>query len=222
MWYSGWLKKLRERLQIPHEWTGDLSAVYWEGSPESAHPVREITMKGAQIETATTWPRGTLILISLRHQPPNGRCQQTLANLWSQVVGCEPGGLSIDFVFSSPAERRCLRRFLKALDRRLDQEPQGRPSDKSTARRADVGQPSERGQQSVLGGPPPLGGPQSKRGRPDGPGTASQFESNAPAKHKPGRQGQNEAMPARDTPKVIEVPKIKPGAQSEKKAQGIK
>ena len=145
MRYPGWLKRFRERLQIPREWSGDLSAVYWEGSPDCVHPVRQITMKGAHVETATTWPRGTMILINLRHRPQDERAEQAFAGLWSVVARSEPGGLWIDFVFSDPSERRKLRRFLRTLDATGGHEHKSEAEDEKTVWRARFIRRSERG-----------------------------------------------------------------------------
>ena len=117
MQLPAWLVRLSQRSQVSRVWIGDLSAIYWEGSPDSDHPVREITLNGAYIETATTWPSGTMILISLRYRPFTANPERSFANFWVEVTRSEPNGLWVSFVFSSASERRQFRRFLRALER---------------------------------------------------------------------------------------------------------
>ena len=116
MWYPEWLKRYRDRLETPKEWSGTLTAVYWEGTPECSHPVKEITIDGAQIITATIWPEGTMILVNLRYRPAGDGEERSFTNLWSVVTRVEPVGIRIEFMFSSPSEHREFRRFLRSLD----------------------------------------------------------------------------------------------------------
>ena len=116
MWCPKWLKQYREQLQVPRRWAGELSAVYWEGTPESNHPVEEISMKGAKVKTSTLWPPGTMILIALRHHQAGVSEEQCFTNLWSQVISSDKAGIDLAFAFETPTERRNFRRFLKSLE----------------------------------------------------------------------------------------------------------
>jgi len=90
-------------------------AVYWDGLPDSFHPVRDVSLGGAYIETPVDWSSGSLIRLNLiaqqDHNKPRG--PDIFRNLWSQVVRKTPDGFCVEFVFEDPTERKKLRRFLE-------------------------------------------------------------------------------------------------------------
>jgi PilZ domain-containing protein len=117
MHYPKWLKKFKNRRRSSRMRTDNLLAVYWEGLPDCSHPVREISLEGARIETAVSWTKGTLIRLNLASvqsgQP--ARPSESILNLWSRVVREIPEGFCVEFVFESRDERRQFMRFVRGL-----------------------------------------------------------------------------------------------------------
>jgi len=101
-----------------------MEAVYWDGSAKSSHPVREISLNGAMIETDVEWIEGTLILLSIRRIRPDGQAQDSAisAQLWCRVVRRTPKGFCVEFLLVSRNARRAFRRYLDANEVRPDGE----------------------------------------------------------------------------------------------------
>ena len=117
MRYPGWLKRFTDRRRSPRMRVDNLLAIYWEGLPDCSHPVRDISLEGARIETAVSWTERTLIRLNLASvqsgQP--ARPSDSILNIWSRVVRKIPEGFCVEFVFESREERRQFRRFVTGL-----------------------------------------------------------------------------------------------------------
>jgi Flp pilus assembly protein TadG len=94
---------------------GGLAVFYWTGGRSGAHPLREISLSGAVIETPDRYSRGTLIKLVLGFVPGADRSSGPAEplSLWARVVRQEAGALCVKFAFSNRNERDALRRLLE-------------------------------------------------------------------------------------------------------------
>lgn len=93
---------------------GDLVVFYWTGGRSGAHPVREISLSGAVIETPDRYSPGTLIQLALGRVTGVARASREESfNIWARVVRQEQGALCVKFVFADRNMRDSLRRLLQ-------------------------------------------------------------------------------------------------------------
>jgi hypothetical protein len=114
---SGWIDKMRkkERRACPRYETNGIDAVYWTGSLSCSHPVREISLTGAYIETRLSWHSGTLIRMSLRRSADLAELPgaNLVIDLWARVIRSVDGGFCVEFVIADPVENAKLRQFME-------------------------------------------------------------------------------------------------------------
>ena len=94
-----------------------VEAVYWDGSARCTHPIREIGLEGALIDTSLDWCEKTLLRVSIRSlsgdvDPAEAK---VLPDIWCQVVGRVAGHLHVEFVFKSVSERNDFLTFLSEV-----------------------------------------------------------------------------------------------------------
>ena len=111
---SSWWTKIvdtRKGARLPG---GGLAVFYWTGGRSEAHPVREISLSGAVIETPDHYSPGTLIQFALgRMGGPAATGRQEAFNIWARVVRQEQSALCVKFVFVDRNMRSSLRRLLE-------------------------------------------------------------------------------------------------------------
>src|SRR5689334_10752099 len=102
MRWPQWPKKTKERRRSPRARVDCLEAVYWDGSGNSRHSIREISHHGALIETDIAWMAGTLIRLCLRRSmlfEQAGGNDEDYSEHWCRVVRCIPNGFCVEFLF---------------------------------------------------------------------------------------------------------------------------
>jgi hypothetical protein len=95
-----------------------LEAVYWDGSGNACHAIREISYTGAVIETEVGWIEGTLIRLCLRRSQLSGDAgnKERFTEHWCRVVRRIPSGFCVEFLFVDRKERGTFLKFLEAND----------------------------------------------------------------------------------------------------------
>ena len=121
MRWPRWLKRRKERRRSPRIPVDFLTAIYWEGSANSSHPVPEVSLDGALVQTSTNWCEGTLIRVSLRRireegAEPNSNESKSYVDLWCRVVRQVPEGICVEFLFFRSVDRKHFREFLESID----------------------------------------------------------------------------------------------------------
>src|SRR3954451_20701836 len=66
MRWFGWSTKSKERRGGKRTPIDSMAAVYWDGSVNCSHVVKDVSLTGALIDTGLNWAVGTLIRMSLR------------------------------------------------------------------------------------------------------------------------------------------------------------
>ena len=109
-----WFRVLGDRRRNRRSAVSGVVAYYWEGGTPGAHQVRNLSKSGAHIAARNGWYPGTIVELTIQQEvKENGKPRQAV-NLASRVVRCDPEGVGVRFLFSSPAERAALRRLLSA------------------------------------------------------------------------------------------------------------
>jgi len=139
MQWFGWSRKSKEKRSATRIPVDSLAAVYWDGSVNCSHVVKDVSLTGALIETNLSWAVGTKIRLSLRflgkgEAESGGRGEPVAANpglesprnreavneadvfvdVWSRVVRQTAHGLSLQFIFPDRAEAQKFRQFLES------------------------------------------------------------------------------------------------------------
>lgn len=104
-------RRKSRRVSVKH-----LEAVYWDGSANSSHAIREVSYDGAMIDTDVEWIEGTMILLSIRLVRAGGPVQESdlSSQLWCRVVRRTPTGFCVEFLFFTRGARRAFRHYLDA------------------------------------------------------------------------------------------------------------
>jgi hypothetical protein len=147
MRWFGWFKKSKRTTPRAQRHAIDsLAAVYWDGSVNCSHVIKDISLTGALIDTDLSWEVGTRIRMSLQYlgkggvethgpqpvevphweaglNPELGRVEDVFLDVWSRVVRRTPQGLSVQFIFQSFKEAQKFRKFLESKVAEYVQEP---------------------------------------------------------------------------------------------------
>jgi hypothetical protein len=114
-----WLKRgtrKRERRRSERIQPDEVFASYWTGGRPSPQPVRDLSLTGAQIETADHYYPGTLIYLSLDcGGPENSAGAEDSFGIWARAVRQVSDGICVDFVFEDRQELEEFRRFVKRV-----------------------------------------------------------------------------------------------------------
>jgi hypothetical protein len=114
-WLLRWLKSGTDRRSAPREAGEGLTAFYWEGASPCGHRIRDISKRGAYVETdSISWSSGTQMIVTLQvesDQRPAGTPPETLA-LQAEVVRASTKGMALSFVLPGINDRRSLIQFL--------------------------------------------------------------------------------------------------------------
>jgi hypothetical protein len=114
MRWPRWPKKSEDKRKAARAAVDGLDAIYWDGSASSCHPVRDVSLAGAQIATDVVWAEGTLIRIGFRPVAESGSTNghHVYSGLWCRVVRTTTTGFGIEFLFFDRAERKTFQEFL--------------------------------------------------------------------------------------------------------------
>jgi len=139
MGWFGWFRKSKQTPRAKRIPVDSLAAVYWDGSVNCTHAVKDVSLTGALIETNLNWAVGTRVRMSLQYLGKGGA--ESLANepvpvqepalepaqkreianqddvfidIWSRVVRQTAKGLSVQFIFPDRREAQRFRRFLES------------------------------------------------------------------------------------------------------------
>jgi len=130
MRWFGWSRKSKDRRRAKRIPIDSMAAVYWDGSVNCSHMVKDVSLTGALVETSLNWSVGTLIRMSLQYlgkgeaeshgkleSPANTERvndQDVFLDVWSRVVRKTAHGLSVQFIFANRAEAQKFRQFLES------------------------------------------------------------------------------------------------------------
>ena len=91
-----------------------LTAFFWDGGRPKAHQVRDISKRGAFVESEFLWPRGTMMILTLQiggKSPAGNGPAETIAIL-AEVMWSDPEGMGLRFEFLRVEDAVMLLRFL--------------------------------------------------------------------------------------------------------------
>jgi hypothetical protein len=137
-WF-GWSKKSKNQRRAKRFPVNSLAAIYWDGSVNCSHVVKDVSLTGALIETNLNWAVGTQIRMSLQFLGKGGtenrgsepvpvsdpglespemrgavNEQDVFVDVWSKVVRRTAQGLCVQFLFPGKAEAQKFRQFLES------------------------------------------------------------------------------------------------------------
>src|SRR5690348_9048451 len=107
------LTTTKERRKSPRVPMDGVVAAYWDGSANSLHRVREISLSGAFIETDALWGAGTIMRVAIRFLRQNDSDCDIYSPVWCRVVRGTSEGLGVEFITAKKGEKIQLRRFLE-------------------------------------------------------------------------------------------------------------
>lgn len=118
-----WFRILSNRRRSRRRKISSLCAMYWNGSVAISREVTDINFEGASIETSDRWYLGTvlslhLLLVRDSQSGEDVGKQGISFGLWAKVVRQMPSGMCVEFIHSSPKDRRDFRRFMAAAEKR--------------------------------------------------------------------------------------------------------
>lgn len=96
-------------------------ALYTNGGPIEPHSAKDVTVKGAFVETPDRWYPGTIVEMTLRYDDHYAKLAKMGAEakesvqVRAKVVRAEDEGIQIEFVFLRSAERSRVKRFVNRV-----------------------------------------------------------------------------------------------------------
>jgi len=112
------LKTGSERRTAKRESGDDLLAFFWDGDVPKGHRVRDISRRGAYVETEFSWTQGTFILLTLqivRQSNVKGKAKtdpEDSIAITAEVVRIVPGGMGLRFRLTDLEDVRSFLKFL--------------------------------------------------------------------------------------------------------------
>lgn len=111
--------EIGDELQItPSEPIQQVLALYTNGGPVESHAVKDVTKKGALVETSDRWYPGTIVDMTLRYDDQFAKASKMndaaddSVNVRAKVVSSADKGVHVEFVFLKRPEKRRFRRFI--------------------------------------------------------------------------------------------------------------
>jgi len=121
---SRWLENGRENMKrrAPRFTEPSFMVYYWDGSAPEGHQIRDISASGAYIVTSERWYVGTIVRLFLQGYKtvpqPDGRIIPSRSiSIPARVTRHGSDGLGVEFIFSSPEEKKTLQAFVAAMPR---------------------------------------------------------------------------------------------------------
>jgi hypothetical protein len=95
---------------------------YWDGSAPQGHQIRDISASGAYIVTTERWYVGTIVRLILQGyktapQPDGSIVPSRSTSIPARVTRHGSDGLGVEFIFSSPEEKKTVQAFVAAMPR---------------------------------------------------------------------------------------------------------
>jgi hypothetical protein len=99
-----------------------LMVYYWDGSAPQGHQIRDISASGAYIVTTERWYVGTIVRLILQGyktapQPDGSIVPSRSTSIPARVTRHGSDGLGVEFIFSSPEEKKTVQAFVAAMPR---------------------------------------------------------------------------------------------------------
>jgi hypothetical protein len=115
MFLQGKRGKPKDRRRAARALAPALTAFYWTGGVSHPCSVRDISLRGAYIETKTDWYAGTVLHLVLERNPSGERPAEAAktSGLWARVVRTDPHGMGMEFLMRNREEEREFNRFLE-------------------------------------------------------------------------------------------------------------
>jgi Flp pilus assembly protein TadG len=121
---SRWLENSPsdDKRRAPRVADPSLMVYYWDGSVPEGRKIRDISTSGAYIVTPERWYVGTIVRLILQGykttpQPDGGIVPSRSTSIPSRVVRHGPDGIGVEFIFSTPEEKKALKEFLGGIPR---------------------------------------------------------------------------------------------------------
>lgn len=118
---SDWLEKgPAEKRRAPRLPEPSLLVYYWDGSVPEGRKIRDISSSGAYVITPERWYVGTIVRLILQGykttpKPDGGIVSSRSTSIPCRVIRHGTDGIGVEFMFSSPEEKKTLQEFLKAI-----------------------------------------------------------------------------------------------------------
>lgn len=117
--FSAWLETDPQKRRAPRAAEPSLLVYYWDGSVPEGRKIRDISISGAYIVTPERWYVGTIVRLVLQGYKTTpledgGIVPSRSTSISSRVMRHGPDGIGVEFIFSTPAERKALQEFLRA------------------------------------------------------------------------------------------------------------
>lgn len=118
-----WLEKgSAENRRAPRLPEPSLLVYYWDGSVPEGRKIRDISSSGAYVLTPERWYIGTIVRLVLQDhktapQPEGGIVSSRSRSIPCRVVRHGTDGIGVEFIFSSPDEKKTLDEFMTAMAR---------------------------------------------------------------------------------------------------------
>lgn len=105
----------------PSEPIQQVQALYTNGGPVESHMVKDVTKKGAMIETDDRWYPGTIVDMTLRYDEQFAKLSKMdgeandAVSVRAKIVAAAETGVEVEFVFLKRPEKREFKRFIRRI-----------------------------------------------------------------------------------------------------------
>jgi len=120
--FSRWLNanSSTNKRRAPRVPEPSLLVYYWDGSVPEGRRIRDISISGAYIVTPERWYVGTIVRLILQGykttpQPEGGIVPSRSTSIPARVKRHGADGIGVEFLFSTPDERKTLETFLSTV-----------------------------------------------------------------------------------------------------------
>ena len=120
--FSRWLEDnpSPDNRRAPRVTEPSLLVYYWDGSVPEGRKIRDISISGAYIVTPERWYVGTIVRLILQGYKTTpiangGIIPSRSTSIPSRVVRHGPDGIGVEFMFSTPEEKKTLEEFLVTI-----------------------------------------------------------------------------------------------------------
>ena len=119
---KGSLARINDRRRAQRVGSPAILAFYCAGAEAVPHGVRDISRTGAYMYTEERWYLGTLVQVTLDHDPGGTDAKNVptvpSVTIWSKVVRHDEDGVGLEFVLVQRKRRDSLHQFLAGVKSR--------------------------------------------------------------------------------------------------------